>query len=62
MPRNLSQPELIAENEHLRDALNLIHRRSQMARPNGTTAVLDRIAVAGLTGQCIHQAAARPKN
>lgn len=56
-----SPADLAFENAQMREALNLIHRRAQMSRPNGTTVVLDRIAVAGLTGECPHQAAARPK-
>lgn len=59
--RNMTFSDLSAENVRLRDALNLIHRRAQMSRPNGTTVVLDRIAVAGLTGDCPHAASAKPK-
>lgn len=51
--------DLAQENSHLRQGLDLIHRRCKVARPNGTTRVLDRIAVAALSGRNIEEASAR---
>lgn len=57
-----SPDQLEAENTRLREGLDLIVQRIAMIRrPNGTTKVLDRIAVAALTGDDIQAAAARLK-
>lgn len=62
-PMTRARAKLIEQHEeiqHLRAGLHLIaNRAAALKRPNGTTKVLERIAVAALAGQDIEEAAER---
>lgn len=62
MSHTVSYAQLEQKLTHAREALELITLHiATISVPNGTSKVIDRIAVAGLTGDCLKEAAATRK-